>query len=566
MKLKKGILVFILLSFITSIFISPAVHGGERGDIATAGDEADILVYGGELGAISSAITAAAETPEARVALVIPYTSPLYGGLAAAGGQNFWDLRFRPGENKPVQQGSFARWLEQTGRYYNTNMFSRILEEEVKGNENITVYPSMDILDVEKDSQGRILKLTLQEIKRESESGRIIWGEKKQQIEAEIFIDGSMDGRLARLAEVPLVTGRKDWPGMDTIDGESNFSQQAATLMFKVTGVRPAEYGDMIFHRAPDGSVGAYGGSASLADDPIIKSFNEKYGPQGFALKPLNAAQNGVYSQEFWVNALLVFKVDGRAHYRDRDTENYPSDKEAGSLETDEAWARAREVLLQEEFLEAFRQFPGFSEAHLVLDQNGEPITGDMLYLRETVHASKIPTDKNKDSFGERDFTITPDMVYAAGTGPENGADQSNYPTRIGLGYYWLDINAYEYQDMKDEKGSPVWPVTQFLRPEFKRIVPGPGGLPSQPVYIPFEALHSQSVPNLLLPGYAAGISSFAWSALRVLPCITVMGDAAGVGAAHSFREGLDPADFSDEDIEKIQHILRTKFNALLDK
>jgi hypothetical protein len=52
--------------------------------------------------------------------------------------------------------------------------------------------------------------------------------------------------------------------------------------------------------------------------NPIIRGFNELHGPEGWAIKPLNAAQCGANSDTWWVNMLLIFDVDGTDYAKDR--------------------------------------------------------------------------------------------------------------------------------------------------------------------------------------------------------------------------------------------------------
>jgi len=84
-------------------------------------------------------------------------------------------------------------------------------------------------------------------------------------------------------------------------------------------------------------------------------------------------------------------------------------------------------------------------------------------------------------------------------------------------------------------------------------------------VYLPFEALLPEKTNNLLIPGYASSISSFAWAELRVLPNLAVLGDAAGVAAVRSLSAKKYPREFSPEDIAWMQKKL-TQFGARLDK
>lgn len=592
-------------------------------------ERADIIVYGGGLAACAAAWKAAATEPGAKVAMIIPYTTPQYGGLATVGGQNFWDVRYWMRDGNPAQSGSFARWFAQTGSFYSTADLARLLAEDLGKFSNLVTYWSMDIREVYAERRtGRLKLLVLSSLERDR-NGYITWGAGKKIVEAEQFIDASEDGRLSVLSGSGVTVGRTDWPakflpvppdsgaaglipgqerekaagGRQSAGGSRGFfwrelpfqeegvkkgvlallglkelepsvgrndmvgalEQQAATLMFKVKGVRPGNYRDMIFVRSKHGVWGAYGGRLAYSQNPILRRFNESYGPRGFALKPPNAAQDGKDSSEWWVNALLIFNVDGRAYFRDRGTPRYPGDKLPGSLETDEAWVAARQVLVQPDFLEALRQFQGFEQVELVKDESGAPVTGELLYLRETVHQVR---EVGAIGSGTEDsnYAVTAREVYFAGQAPGEGADVENYVNRIGLGFYWLDINAYRVEDLKDQHGQFRWPVTPYLRPDYALSSPGHARLPQNPVYLPFEVLLSPRFPNLLVPGVAAGVSSLAWAELRVLPNQIVLGDAAGVAAAYALKKQCDPAAFTSADIAAVRELLVQKYQARVEK
>lgn len=93
--------------------------------------------------------------------------------------------------------------------------------------------------------------------------------------------------------------------------------------------------------------------------------------------KPFNMAQDGPGSDEWWVNMLLVFNVDGRAYNRDLTGDTsylFPSDMRSDYKTVDDAWVAARKVL----------DYPDFSlpcVLSLVLrvpipcrDKNGDPV------------------------------------------------------------------------------------------------------------------------------------------------------------------------------------------------
>lgn len=77
--------------------------------------------------------------------------------------------------------------------------------------------------------------------------------------------------------------------------------------------------------------------------------------------------------------------------------------------------------------------------------------------------------------------------------------------------------------------------------------------------------LVTESVANLLVPGYAANMSSFAWSEMRAFPNQAVLGDAAGVTAAYCVLNATYPNTLDMMDINIIQNMLLAE-GARLDK
>ncbi|MDN5344031.1 MAG: hypothetical protein PWQ18_142 [Clostridia bacterium] len=588
----------VLLLFITLCFMLTLAGAGGRPagwPIVAPVVRADVVVYGGGLAACAAAWKAAATAPDKQVALVVPYPGGEYGGLATVGGQNFWDLRYWSRDGRLAQGGSFAHWLQAVGPFYRPADLAAQIAADLGGMGNLRTYQAMDITAVQRDRRGRLRAVFLRSLQRDV-SGSIVWGSGRAILAAPIFVDASEDGRLCRLSAAGVTVGRADWPAefltadynredsaalLPVAGGAAGVApgaasirvkrplalpprQQAATLMFKVRGVQPGRYRDMVF-RQERGTWGAYGGREVYINDPVVTGFNDRYGPRGFALKPLNAAQDGPGSPEWWVNALLIFNVDGRANGRDRGSPAYPLDLAPGALDTDTAWLQARAMLLNPDFIQALRRFEGFSGVELVRDGQGQPVTGGMLYLRETVHTVVEPRRAGPGT-EDNNYALTTAATHGAGPGPAGGNDLGNYVNRIGLGFYWQDINAYHFEDLKGDDGRYRWPVTPFLRPDYPPTVPGAQAWPQNPVYIPFNTLLSRPVPNLLIPGYAASISSLAWAELRVLPNQCVLGDAAGVTAAYAVLQGRDPGTFTDADVAAVRAILEQRFGARVEK
>ena len=106
--------------------------------------------------------------------------------------------------------------------------------------------------------------------------------------------------------------------------------------------------------------------------------------------------------------------------------------------------------------------------------------------------------------------------------------------------------------------GPIEWPVTKFVRSDV--TIPD-----LSPTYVPYSAIATNFVLNLLIPGYATGVASLGWAAARTIPNQCVLGDAAGVAAAYAANNNVDPLNFGSADITAIQNILKNS-GALLEK
>lgn len=456
----------------------------------------DIVVYGATMPGVAAIRTATIVDQSLSILLVNPRQA--WGGISCGGGQNFWDRRLwdHDGEQRLVQGGSFRKWYDTVGQAYDTEEMARRLREEA---EPATTREGWEVTDVTVTG-GAIDSVELAPIERPADGPPRLAG-RRHAVAADVFVDASESGRLTRLAEVPHTIGRADWANDDR--------QMATTLMFRVgdldwsgiqNGVRD---GQPIFDTRRDPATGKrlfWGGGPVVANDRNVAAFERRH-PR-FQIKPMNAAEHK--DGEFWINALLFYDVDGtRAGY------DGPVRTGADGRDPWDRWTarqRARAAIATTEFERAMRSFPGFEDATLPSDETDDERFADLLYLRETIHA-------RNDS-----YALSRRDVEEAGAGPNEGADSDHYERRIGLGYYWLDNNGY----VRDETG-----------PEL-------GDAPN-PVYIPYETLTVPGVENLLLPGYAASVSSEAWFEIRVLPNLCVLGDAAGVAAAVAVDQSIAP-------------------------
>jgi len=456
----------------------------------------DVVVYGGSFAGCAAARQAAARLPDgARLLMVVPERA--LGSIGTVGGQNFFDLRRWQG--MVVTRGSLTEWLDVFGQGYPTGaMADRLYRDVVAAyRDRIDLLVNTEIETVRNGHDGRIESITVRPVRYDPAAGAVTWAGPPTRVRGKVFIDASDTGRLARLAGLPHTVGRQDLTG--------DRHQQAVTLIFQLQGIDVEAAGawrspisgkpEFFFSQDADGTWVGWGGADFVWRDPVITAYNN--GPHPFTIKGYSIAENtpGVW----WVNVLLMHNVDGRLQEIDRGTPRWPDDAPADALSTDQALAALRAEIASPRFLTALRRFPGFAGADLVRDGSGQPITADILYLRETIH-----------SLRDGGFALTADKVRQAPP-PDRifGAADSPDPNFIGLGFYWIDVNGYL-------KGEPVQTMEA----------------PPNPVQIPADVLTNPAVPNLLTPGYAQSTDSTAWAAMRVIPNLTVCGDAAGILAA----------------------------------
>ena len=525
----------------------------------------DIVVYGGGFAGVAAAAKAAANTASNKtIALIVPDpvdhngNGSCLGGIGTIGGQNYFDIR--TDSKGLVTKGTFNWWHTKLGQHYSVDEMAALLKADLaKYGSKIKYYYGYDISSVGWDS--RITSLTVKQIKRNPTTGIVEWESVQHTINGTVFIDASESGRLTRRANFGGTTGRFDFPAtyLDA-DEKTNYGkgrQQVATLMFKVTGFDKDYTGDdiTILDHADTNHVYSAGGGEKAYQNKKgkIYQFNEKHGPEGFALKPFNMAQDGPNSSEWWVNMLLVFNVDGRAYNRDKGTYLFPSDMRSDYKTVDDAWVEARNIINSAEFLDTIKEFPGFRNVQIV-KKNGKPVVGEVMYLRETIHAALSSTNRANGT-ENTNYGLTTNEANGAGASGSSGGDSQNYATRIGLNFYWSDINAYKFEDIKDANGNYIW-----FDEVFRKVRPDLGLSASSPahhVYVPYNAITSNYVANLLTPGYAACMSSFAWAECRVLPNQCVLGDAAGVAAAYAITHNKDPLRLTASDLSQVQATLR---------
>ena len=538
-----------------------------------------IVVYGATMAGVAAAAKAAKNAPSATIHLIVP--DPVdyngngccLGAIGSVGGQNFFDIGWKDVLARTYYtNGSFKWWCGQMGQHYNVDAMSDLLKRDLTKAEyggRIKIHYAYDITGIGWESS-HITEVRLKRIFRDTD-GTVKWDEKADTltIAGDVFIDASESGRLTRMSNFGGTVGRYDWPAslLDSDERGSNGKarQQVATLMFKVKNFDRFKADDDELTAGDKDNNGVYsatGGTRAYKTNTKILNFNNTHGPEGFALKPFNMAQDGPGSDEWWVNMLLVFNVDGRAYNRDLTGDTsylFPSDMRSDYKTVDDAWVAARKVLDYPDFLPALRSFLGFEGADLVRDKNGDPVVGNSLYLRETIHSAFSSSDRANGT-EDTNYALSAKDFWNPGATKNTGNDSRHYAKRMGLNYYGLDINAYKFEDLK-QNGQYIWghEVTEAARSDIK--------FPEHvsPTYITYSAIATNFVYNLLIPGYAAGIASLGWAEARTIPNQCVLGDAAGVAAAYAVNNNIDPLNFGSADITAVQNILKNS-GALLEK
>ena len=538
-----------------------------------------IVVYGATMAGVAAAAKAAKNAPSATIHLIVP--DPVdyngngccLGAIGTVGGQNFFDIGWKDVLARTYYtNGSFKWWCGQMGQHYNVDAMSDLLKRDLTKAEyggRIKIHYAYDITGIGWESS-HITEVRLKRIFRDTD-GTVKWDEKADTltIAGDVFIDASESGRLTRMSNFGGTVGRYDWPAslLDSDERGSNGKarQQVATLMFKVKNFDRFKADDDELTAGDKDNNGVYsatGGTRAYKTNTKILNFNNTHGPEGFALKPFNMAQDGPGSDEWWVNMLLVFNVDGRAYNRDLTGDTsylFPSDMRSDYKTVDDAWVAARKVLDYPDFLPALRSFLGFEGADLVRDKNGDPVVGNSLYLRETIHSAFSSSDRANGT-EDTNYALSAKDFWNPGATKNTGNDSRHYAKRMGLNYYGLDINAYKFEDLK-QNGQYIWghEVTEAARSDIK--------FPEhvRPTYITYSAMATNFVYNLLIPGYAAGIASLGWAEARTIPNQCVLGDAAGVAAAYAVNNNIDPLNFGSADITAVQNILKNS-GALLEK
>ena len=577
-----------------------------------------------------------------KISLIIPYPNKKLGGVGTIGGLNAWDALGPGCKdsnnnyyyNGYVQGGTFEFLLynkgndwnhnatyPDKGKWYKTTMdyssdtsnnnidMGDYLTNRALDNPYIELLPQMDIVDVyyESNSTGKTVKgLYLRNIKRDPNGdGYIRWGRTTKYIPGDIFIDASDDGKLTSFL-TPVTTGRYDWPASVRID--NNFTeilddceinlhainpyyvgrQECATLYFLMEGLANCnednnniEYSHISYGNA----INEMNGSVLTINDPNsdVYDFNVNQhiltSDDPYMIKTYNMGRNGTNSNQFWVNTFIRFNVDGRAHYRDITTKFSPKAMISDNIDRDKAWVECKSIITSGDFINALKGFNIVGNSPTIID------IADILYIRESVH---LPIGNGALTNGSENsnYAITMNDSHSAGLSygqcaynhPNQSADDHNYDTCIGLGYYLDDIHPYKKYDYIVEKSQNHYELTSakvIARPDIEFDVTKPNGFTQCPIYIPFECIYTDKLNNVIISGNASSISSFAWGEMRLLPNMCVIGDAAGVAAAHCIINNIDvinkvmnpdPNDNNIKPIRRIRDFLHSVANEKLRK
>lgn len=521
-----------------------------------------VVVYGGDLPGVFAAAKAAAELASGKVALIVPYPKTRYknesgtwvedyllGGIMTAGGLNYWDDKTYKGSL--VQQGSYYFYRNSLGSGFNRIALSDKCKTSM-ANGNVTIFYGQDIFSCAAGGAPyKITSVTISPIGRDSQD-RVVFTNTatKTTLNATVFIDASVDGRIARKVNSACTVGRYSWPASYLPADEQAATdfvgrQQAATIMIKMRNIEPT-----VNRAIENGKTAALWAPHDPYYDkngPVV-AFNDLYkDSERIMVKPPNAARDGVgktgagaYCEDWWVNGLLIFDVDGRAHYRDEaSSTDFKVTRKYNYMTTDAAWIKAKNFVKnhKSELESAFQAFNGFANATIVTDDYGDPVVGDQLYIRETVHMSISSKERAHGTYNSN-YQVGANEALDAGTSPTSGGDKGNYATRIGLAFYGCDIHPYQPSDYV-KKGSN--PEEYICAQESYTQMWKAAKDPKNPLYMPYDALRTGYVANLLIPGYAANVCSYSWGEVRVFSNLSVLGDAAGIAAGYCCNNNIQP-------------------------
>ncbi len=126
------------------------------------------------------------------------------------------------------------------------------------------------------------------------------------------------------------------------------------------------------------------------------------------------------------------------------------------------------------------------------------------MYVRETVHASQdretIGNETENNNYAVTNITaIMP---------PSDEKDNPNNRQSIGFNFYESDIHPFKKDDYIDENDSKKYICGHLSYRKIRKDMNDPNypldkNSPTAPAFIPYSALITKYVKNLLIPGYA---------------------------------------------------------------
>lgn len=510
-------------------------EGDRKENITVDKQTYDIVIYGGGTQGVASALKASEVTKDKKKILMIVPEKRL-GSILTVGRQNLYDVRYYTSRNLPeglpknypwAQGGSMELFYKEPSIVFSPTKLAHSLALEVLKHPNIKILYEHDIEHVYANKQTKeIQAVKVYPLVKDSKN-RYVYNESKPlKVSASTFIDASETGKLIYHSRL-----FKGSVGREDINQDKK--QMVATLMFKLKGIdmthvqKHEKNGSPFkFYFTNKGSLGILGGYEINGDKEFEKYSNEH---SLFRFKPYNGGEDGysgkhqqTQNTEMWMNMFLVYDVDARKMWRDSVVDNglYPKD---GGIDPEIARELAIKEMKTKEFISLIRKLPGMKNAELVLDDKAEPVVGDIMYIRESIHSS------NEDGT----FALTKEDTLHLG-------DSKHYDRRIGLGFYNFDSNTYEKGESLSEP----------------RTV--------EPWYVPYDVLVSTPT-NLLIPGYAANMDSYTWRAMRVYPNLIMLGDAAGIAAGLHAEGQFNIKHPTDEEIKLLQRELKEN-KAILEK
>jgi hypothetical protein len=316
------------------------------------------------------------------------------------------------------------------------------------------------------------------------------------------------------------------------------------------------------WNRAKPGTTSDYAMSMFNKEGPGVTAM-----PGRFALKDINAGIDVYHGprspeNEWWINGLLVFGVDGLC-YPARDggkglctnagsyATTTPGQSALEIWDAERAYAEAYAVIEQAAKHPERSRFLTSLKSHIrAIDntavtssfgiatdpQTRAPLVGERLYVRETIHMKPLET-----------HVLTGQRVF----------DGGNSHDSIALSYYRMDSNGYRMlrYGYRGDTGTGKWTSLWMVLGDPNGYAQSNTSEPTQPTAIPYRVMLPEVVSNLLVAGYALNTDAWAWAQIRMLPTLTVIGDAAGAAAALASVTD-PPLDVSSVSVNSIQEAL----------